>query len=73
VRYQDLAVKPKVTVEAIYNRIGFPMTDEYQGILEIGTKKAQKFTSHHIYSLEEMGLDDQRIHQEFDEVIEKII
>ena len=72
-RYQDLVVNPKATVESIYNRFGIPLTPEYQDLLEIETEKAKKFTSHHSYSLEEMGLDDQAIDQEFDKVIKKYI
>lgn len=73
VRYQDLVANPKATIEAIYNRFGIPMTREYQKLLKIETEKAKKFTSHHNYSLEEMGLDDRSISQEFDKVIKEYI
>jgi hypothetical protein len=69
VRYQDLVANPKTTVEAIYQRFGISITPEYQDILDIETEKAKKFTSHHQYSLQEMGLDVQIIDQEFEEVI----
>ena len=73
VRYQDLVANPKATVEAIYNRFGIPLTPEYQELLERETEKARKFTSHHSYSLEEIGLDDQAIDQEFGKFIKKYI
>ena len=73
VRYQDLVANPKATVEAIYNRFCIPLTPEYQEILKIETEKAQKFSSHHNYSLEEMGLDDRTINQEFSRVKKEFI
>jgi len=73
VRYQDLVANPKATVEAIYNRFRIPLTPEYQEILKIETEKAQKFSSHHNYSLEEMGLDDRTINQEFSRVKKEFI
>jgi len=73
VRYKDLVANPKTTVEAIYKRFGIQMTHEYQKLLEIATRKAKRYTSHHDYSLAEMGLDDQSINQEFDKVIDECV
>jgi hypothetical protein len=71
VRYQDLVANPKGTVKAIYRRFDMSITPEYEKILDIETEKAKKFTSHHRYSLQEMGLDKQSIDQEFDEIIKE--
>ncbi len=65
IRYQDLVANPKATVKAIYQRFGIPMTPDFEKILDIETEKANKFTSHHSYSLEEVGLESSHSHQEY--------
>lgn len=65
VRYQDLIANPKITIENIYKRFGLKILPEYERILSLESEKSKKFTSSHRYSLNEMGLSDQGLTEEF--------
>ncbi|MFW5714689.1 MAG: sulfotransferase family protein [Brevefilum sp.] len=69
VRYRDLVRDPKATIEHIYERFGIEMTDEYRQTLIEECEKAKKFKSKHKYSMQEMGLNQEAIEQEFDETM----
>jgi hypothetical protein len=67
-RYKDLVADPKGTVEKIYQRFGFEMSDEYEKILQMEASKAKSFRSRHRYSLKKVGLSKRRIIREFSSI-----
>ena len=69
VRYQDLVADPQAAVENIYQRFGILMTEEYRETLAIESEKAKKFKSNHHYSLQKMGLDENKILDEYEPVL----
>jgi hypothetical protein len=69
VRYQDLVADPKASVEGIYKRFGIEMTSEYEQILAIESESAKQYKSKHKYSLKSMGLDENRLIDEFKDAI----
>lgn len=72
VRYQDLVANPKLTVENIYQRFKIPLSEAYQGILEVESAKAKLFKSKHRYSLKKMGLTQFKLNQDFKEAIRSL-
>lgn len=71
VRYRDLVRDPQATIENIYQRFGIEMTEEYQQILAKESEKAKKFKSKHKYSIQEMGLNQTNIENEFDAAMQE--
>ncbi|MRI33817.1 sulfotransferase [Endozoicomonas sp. OPT23] len=71
VDYRDLVSSPKTTVEAIYDRFGFPISAEYSATLEERQKKNKKHATKHSYSMEEFGMDPERIYTALDEFYQK--
>jgi len=69
VRYQDLVADPQATVENIYRRFGIHMTAQYQETLVQESEIAKRFKSKHAYSLHKMGLDGNKLSEEFRSVI----
>ncbi len=72
VRYRDLVADPQATVEGIYQRFGIDMTAEYEQILTIESEIAKQYKSKHKYSLKSMGLDENRLVDEFKEAIQDL-
>jgi omega-hydroxy-beta-dihydromenaquinone-9 sulfotransferase len=71
VRYQDLVADPQMTVENIYQRFGIELTDEFRETLAIESQIAKQYKSKHSYSLEAMGLDENKIYREYDAPIQE--
>lgn len=69
VRYQDLVADPKATVEGIYKRFDIELTAEYEQTLAIESEIAKQYKSRHKYSLKSMGLDENRLSDEFKDAI----
>lgn len=69
VRYQDLVADPKTTVEGIYKRFNIELTAEYEQTLAIESEIAKQYKSRHKYSLKSMGLDENRLSDEFKDAI----
>lgn len=57
VRYEDLVADPQATVEAIYGKLGFPMSEAYRALLQTRSRSANAYTSRHKYSIESEGFD----------------
>lgn len=70
VRYQDLVHDPKATVENIYKRFGIELMEEYRQVLLAESEKARHFRSNHHYSLDEMGMNEQEIIEEFEPALQ---
>jgi hypothetical protein len=61
VRFDELVQDAEKTVSAIYDQLGYPMTDEFQSILEYESIKARNHQSQHQYSLSEMGISKEEM------------
>jgi len=72
VHYRDLVWDPKATIEHIYERFGIEMTEEYRQVLIRESEKAKKFKSKHMYSMQDMGLNQEAIEQEFDDALREV-
>ncbi len=66
VMYQDLIADPIATVRVIYERFGFPYTDEFEQRMRTYMEQSRK-TRHakHAYSLEQFGLSSGLLQQKF--------
>lgn len=71
VRYDDLTRDPKAAVEAVYQKLGLDLTPEFEAILAEEAAQAREYRSHHTYSLEEFGLDPEKVRRELAPVFER--
>lgn len=54
--YPELVRNPGASVEAIYARFGWPVSDEFREFLAKQERKGQAYKSTHAYSMEEYGI-----------------
>lgn len=71
VRYEDLVVDPKATVERIYHQFGMKIDASYDLKLEKVKHKQKKYKSSHSYSLEQFGMTEEQVLNEIGFVFEK--
>jgi hypothetical protein len=71
VDYEQLILKPRETVEAIYNQFNFEMTADYKNILEQEASTPRTYYRKK-YPLKEMELDEAEIHRRFDPLLSEI-
>jgi hypothetical protein len=76
-RYQVVDFKrfignPQEIIEEIYDQFGFEITEEYQEILVAETINARQYSNHR-YSPSEMGIDHERIKEDFKPIIGPIL
>jgi hypothetical protein len=71
VMYEDLVGDLKQTVTDTYAVFGFEVSPTYAAALEEEVRKAREYTSDHQYSLQEMGLTQERIRAEYRDVYER--
>lgn len=67
-KYDDLVQQPDDSIEDLYDWLGLNYSPEMQEIVSRETRQAQSFRSRHHYSVDEMGLSEERIFSEFEEV-----
>lgn len=68
IKYEDLVQHPDEIVEDLYAWLGLEYSREFEAIVEQETQSARQYRSQHGYSIEAMGLTEERIFQEFAEV-----
>jgi hypothetical protein len=56
VRYEELVASPAKTIEALYQQLGFPLSETFAAELRAEERRSRKHRGEHIYSLEEFGL-----------------
>jgi len=61
VDYRDLVAHPKRVVSQLYAAFGYEMTPAYEARLDEAEARAGRHETRHRYSLEESGLDEDRI------------
>lgn len=66
VRFDELTSRPRLVVEAAYQRFGYALDDSFRETLAIEEQKASGYRSTHRYSAEQFGLDDQALRDRFD-------
>jgi hypothetical protein len=64
-RYKDLVNDPKSAIEGIYQQFGLEISPKYQSILAEESQKAKQYKSNHEYHMEKMGLNRQKLSDEF--------
>ncbi len=67
-KYDDILKDPESTIQLIYAWLGLHLSDRFSETVQIETTKARQFVSHHTYTMDEMGLTEDQIFKEFDEV-----
>ncbi len=67
-KYDDLVQQPDECIEDLYDWLELDYSDGIRSIVSSETHKAQSFRSRHTYSIDEMGLSEERIYSEFEEV-----
>ncbi|MCS5634949.1 MAG: sulfotransferase [Myxococcota bacterium] len=71
VDYRDLVSDPAATIEAIYRRLGLPMSEEFrQGLAGEGKREREHKTAHS-YSLAEFGLEGDVIRDQLGDLFER--
>jgi hypothetical protein len=65
VRYEDLAKAPRQVVTGLYEKFGFELSPEFEGILDEADRAAWGYKSKHRYSLRKMGLSKKEILKTF--------
>jgi len=61
VRYNDLVSHPKETIEDIYGRLGWTVSEDFSDILRQEEEKAREYRSEHLYSLDTLQISRERI------------
>lgn len=71
VKFEDLVENAHRTVTGTYRRLGLKMSEKYENILKLETRRARGHDSEHEYSLAEMGLSAERMQERFAGVFER--
>ena len=71
VDYRDLVAEPKQGIERLYAELGFPMTPEYQALLEAEQRTARRHVPSNAYSLAEFGLREDEIRTRLADLFER--
>ncbi len=61
IRYEDLISHPKKTIEDLYERLGWSVSEAFSRILRQEEEKARQYRSEHLYSLEALKISKERI------------
>lgn len=68
IKYDELLTGIEACINRIYVWLGLNITDEFSALIRLESEKAANFVSQHKYSIEDLGLTEDRIFNEFDEV-----
>lgn len=71
VNYDELIRDPSDTVRKIYQRIGLPISMDFERVFQREADKARAYRSRHDYSLEKLGLDREQILEEFQDIFQR--
>jgi hypothetical protein len=71
VDYRELVAEPRRTVEAVYARLGLPLSSAIAAALEAEQQRASRHETSHAYSLEEFGLDADAIRRRLAPLFER--
>ena len=69
IRFDDLIIDARGTVEMIYRRLGLDLTPEFLAVVEMESVSARGHQSCHDYSLDEMGIDPQSLQDHYSQII----
>jgi hypothetical protein len=69
IKYEHLVQHPDEIVEDLYAWLELEYSDKFKEIVARETKAARRYQSQHEYSIDEMGLTEERIAKEFEEVL----
>jgi hypothetical protein len=72
VEFDKFVDSPKREIERIYKQFGFEISADYLKILEEETIKARDYNSGNNYSLSDMGLDKNKLNQEYQPIFDSI-
>jgi hypothetical protein len=70
VKYDELMSQPDEVVIDLYQWMGLPLSEDYNKVLEQETQQQKTFRSKHQYDLAEMGLSEEMIFTEYEEVFQ---
>jgi len=70
VEFENFVDSPKMEIERIYKQFGFEISADYLKILEEETIKARDYNNGNNYSLSEMGLDKEKLKQEYQPIFD---
>lgn len=70
-KYDDLTAQPGRTVRLIYEHFHLPLSPEFEKVLRQADNRAGTYTSNHSYSLEQIGLRNDKIISDLHAVFER--
>lgn len=70
VKYDELLSQPDEVVIDLYDWMGLPLSDDYASLLEEETRQQKTYRSKHQYDLQQMGLSEEKIFEEYQEVFQ---
>lgn len=68
IKYDELVSSPDEIIEDLYDWLDLEITDSFSEVIDQETEKARQFKSRHNYSIEEMGLSEAQIFENFTDV-----
>ncbi|MFU8831080.1 MAG: sulfotransferase family protein [Wenzhouxiangella sp.] len=72
VRYEELVADPAATVRRIYSHFNHEPDEDFASRLEQEASRSRGFSSRHDYSLDALGLSEERLLAEFSDVMEDL-
>ena len=70
IKYDELMAQPDEIVIDFYQWMDIPIANEYINLLEKETRRQKTYRSKHQYDLSEMGLSEEMIFREYEEVFQ---
>ena len=58
-------------MEAVYQRLGLPVSAEFAECLSQERRRQKRYQSSNVYSLEEFGLTEARLNEELGEILDR--
>lgn len=70
VEFSKFVANPKQVITQLYDQFGLDITEEFAQILQEATEESRQHKSSHSYSLDELGLDEVTVMNEFTPALE---
>lgn len=69
--FSEFVSNPKEVITRVYDQFGVAMSDEFAEVLREATEKSRQYKSNHVYSLSEIGLDEETVNADFSPVLKE--
>ena len=71
VDYRELVESPRRMVENVYEKLGLPLTPEFEKFLALEETRSKEYPADHVYNLREFGLEREQIRSELAPLFER--